>query len=215
MNPKISAVLWDMDGVLVDTREYHFQAWFLVMREIEVMITSDQFGATFGKNNRETLSALLRRHPGTEEGERMVARKEQLFRDSIQGRAALFSGVKDWLDRFEHLSVVQAVASSAPKENIEFLLDELAIRSYFTALVSGHTLPSKPDPAVFLEAARQATVPASNCLVIEDSPVGVQAAKSAGMRCVAVATTRSRRELEMADIVLSSLEELKYEDLMQ
>lgn len=100
------------------------------------------------------------------------------------------------------------MASSAPPENVEDLVDVLGIRDYFDALVTPGDLPGKPDPAVFLKASQQLNVPAMNCIVIEDSIPGVEAARSAGMHCIAVTTTNPPEALTRADIVVETMEQL-------
>ena len=108
----------------------------------------------------------------------------------------------DWLDRLRATGIRQAVASSAPPENINTLVDELGIRAYFEAIVSGYDIPGKPDPAVFLKAASEIDLPPQRCIVVEDAVAGVQAAKRAGMRCIAVTTTNPAHALSDADIVI-------------
>jgi beta-phosphoglucomutase-like phosphatase (HAD superfamily) len=112
------------------------------------------------------------------------------------------------LARLKNAGVRQAIASSAPQENIDVLVDGLGLRQYFAAIVSGATLPGKPNPDVFLEAARQIGVPPSACVVVEDAIAGVQAARNAGMRCIAVTTTNRADKLAAADIVVDRLDEL-------
>ena len=112
--------------------------------------------------------------------------KELRFRQALPDQLSLLPGVLDWLQRFHSWGWKQAVASSAPPENVEALVDELDIRPYFDALVTPGDLPGKPDPAVFLLAAERLGVPADHSLVIEDSVPGIEAARRAGMHCIAV-----------------------------
>ena len=198
------AVLWDMDGVLVDTGEFHFQAWQGVLAEAGIPFNAQLFRQTFGMNNADLIAALLGRPPEPGQAEAIGEHKERLFRQSIAGRARLLDGVADWLRRLQERNSPQAVASSAPCENIDALLDELGIRQFFQAVVSGTDMPGKPDPTVFLLAARQLDVLPHACLVIEDSVAGVTAAKRAGMKCLAVTTTNPRELLLQADLVLDS-----------
>jgi HAD superfamily hydrolase (TIGR01509 family) len=135
-------------------------------------------------------------------------RKERLFRDAIRGHAQPLPGVRAWLERLAAAGTVQAIASSAPQANIDALVDELNLRAYFAALVSGEHLPGKPDPAVFLEAARRLDVSPVQCIVVEDAPVGVESAHRAGMKCIAVATTRPPDALQAADLIVERLDAL-------
>ena len=201
-------VLWDMDGVLVDTGEFHFETWLQVLSEHGVHFSREIFKKIFGMNNSDTLSYLLGEPPTPEQVAEIAGRKEEAFRRAIRGRVIPMPGVVQWLQCLSAWSVRQAIASSAPSANIDLLVDELRIRNRFDAIVSGKELPGKPDPAVFLEAARQIGVRPERCVVIEDSVAGVEAAKRGGMRCIAVTTTTSAEGLSRADIVVDRLDSL-------
>ncbi|OGO26360.1 MAG: hypothetical protein A2136_05310 [Chloroflexi bacterium RBG_16_54_11] len=205
-------VLWDMDGVLVDTGELHFQSWMVALTEAGITFNTEKFRETFGMNNTKILSILLGQAPEAGFVTKVSDRKESLFREMIKGKIQPMPGVRAWLEQLQNMGYRQAVASSAPQANIEALVDEMQIQSYFTTTVSAANLPSKPDPAVFLEAARRLEAPPERCIVIEDATHGVRAAKRAGMRCIAVTTTHPREELAEADVVVDSLEELRTED---
>ena len=204
-------ILWDMDGVLVDTAEYHYRSWVQALTEMGIPIDRQSFGLVFGRNNRDTLETLLGGPPQAELLAGVSQRKESLFREFIHGKARLLPGVLDWLERLRRLGARQAVASSAPQENIDYLVDELGVRSYFMALCAGHELPGKPDPAIFLLAASALGLPPEDCIVIEDSLAGIAAAKRAGMPCIAVATTNPPEKLAGAGLVLERLDRLDVE----
>lgn len=205
-------VLWDMDGVLVDTAEFHFRSWKQTLGEMGIPFERGKFQAVFGRNNRDTLASLLQRPPEAELLQTVSERKEALFRKLIHGNAQPLPGVRAWLERLRRRGALQAVASSAPQENIDFLMDELGLRHYFAALCAGHMLPSKPDPALFLLAASILGLPPGRCLVIEDSPAGIEAAYRAGMRCLAVASTNPLVALGQADLVVERLDRLSATD---
>ena len=204
-------VIWDLDGVLVDTGEFHFQSWSRTLGHYEIPFNRDFFRKTFGMNNTGVLTTLLGQTPDPHLLTKIDQEKEQLFRELIRGQAQPLSGVKSWLDRFAGEACHQAIASSAPQANIDALINELSIRKYFQAVVSGADMPGKPDPAVFLEAARQIEIPVERNLVIEDSVAGVEAARRAGMKCVAVLTSHSREALKNAHIVVERLDELSWD----
>jgi HAD superfamily hydrolase (TIGR01509 family) len=117
-------------------------------------------------------------------------------------------GVKKWLEVFKQNGIRQALASSGSQGNIKAILTALTAETYFNKIISGDGLPSKPDPFVFLKAADCLGILPLNCLVIEDAVVGVQAAKAAGMKCVAVTTNNPAEKLEDADVVLTNITEL-------
>jgi len=202
------AVLWDMDGVLVDSGELHYQSWLETLTTLSIPFDRDKFRLTFGMNNTGILTILLGKPPEADFLERVSNRKESLFRQLIHGRLQLLPGTLELLNRLQERGTLQAVASSAPQANIEVTVDELNIRHYFSALISAYAMPGKPDPAVFLEAASRLGVEPKLCTVVEDAIPGVAAAKYAGMKCIAVSTTHPRSSLSAADVVVDSLEEL-------
>lgn len=202
---RLLAVLWDMDGVIVDTYEGHFQAWQQCFAEVGQPYDEEMFRKTFGMNNRLILTTVFGHELDEEFIQKVSDRKEILFRDGIRGKVQTLPGVMNWLEKFEKMGAKQAVASSAPQANIDALITELGIREYFQAEAAGATLKGKPDPAVFLLAADLLKVDPVDCLVIEDSIAGVEAAKRAGCRCLAVLTTNQASELRKADLVIKDL----------
>ncbi len=206
--PQPYAILWDMDGVLVDTGDFHYQAWDEITRRLGIPYTYQTFHATFGMTNASILRLLLGDDLDPARMEAISLEKETSFRRAVHGKAQTLPGVCDWLAWFASQGVPQAVASSAPMENIDFLVDELNLRGFFQALVSAYHLPGKPDPAVFLEAARQLGRPPARCLVIEDSVAGVTAAQRGGIACLAVATTHPVEKLGAAGRVIQRLSDI-------
>jgi HAD superfamily hydrolase (TIGR01509 family) len=206
--PSQRAILWDMDGVLADTSPLHFETWERVLVEQGIPFDRHKFHLIYGLKNRDLLPYLTDRPMEPEWAERIANQKEQAFRQALHGHLFPLPGVVKWLQKFNKSGYRQAVASSAPPENVDALVDELGIRTYFDALVTPGDLPGKPDPAVFLLAADRLGVTAQNCVVIEDSIPGLEAARRAGMRCIAVTTTNPPEALTQADIVVNTLEEL-------
>lgn len=200
------AVIWDLDGVLADTAEVHFRAWVTALAEWEIPLDRATFDRVFGMNNRDTLTDLLGRPPEPRELATITGRKEHLFRLEASRLARPMPGALDLLAEMGASGWLQALASSAPQANINLLVDKLGIRNWLTAILSGEDLPTgKPDPTLFLETAGVLQVPPERCIVVEDAPAGVEAARSAGMRCIAVATTRSRAALTVADLLFDDL----------
>lgn len=207
----VEAVIWDMDGVLVDTGELHYQTWVKTLAEIGIPFSWEQFQQTFGMNNAGLLTYLLGK-PLTEEFISEISeRKERLFRQEMRGNVQLLPGAREWLERLSRQGCRQAIASSAPQENIDALVDALGIRGYFQALLSAGKIPGKPDPAVFLLAAERLGATPPRCVVVEDAVAGVEAARRAGMRCLAVTTTNPREALLGADLIVNSLLDLPEE----
>ena len=209
-----AAILWDMDGVLVDTWELHSQTWGQAFEEFKVPLKGSQIQATFGMNSLSSLQLLLGDRYQQDFLLEVIDRKEALFYQIAKGGLEPLPGVIRWLEQFRTQGFCQAVASSAPPENIEAVVDTLGIRTFFGALVSGVDLPGKPNPDVFLKAALLVGVSPGRCLVIEDAVHGVRGAHSAGMKCIAVTTTTPAEVLGEADLVLANLSELSEDHLV-
>ncbi|OGO60316.1 MAG: hypothetical protein A2032_02700 [Chloroflexi bacterium RBG_19FT_COMBO_49_13] len=197
-----------MDGVLSDTSQLHFQTWEHILIEQGIPFDRKKFHHIYGLKNYDLLPLLVGKPLDPLYIKRISDRKELAFRQALPGHLQLLPGVLDWLRRFKSWGWRQAVASSAPPDNVEALVDELGIREYFDALVTPGDLPGKPNPAVFLKASRQLEIPARACIVIEDSIPGVEAARSADMHCIAVTTTNPPDALTQADIVVETMVQL-------
>ena len=207
----IKGILWDMDGVLFDTGEVHYQSWCETLPEYGIPFNRETFKRIFGMKNDEIVPRLaagpLSPALVTEIGDR----KEAVFREMIHGSVELLPGTRQWLERFNGWGLQQAVASSAPRANVDALLEETRIGSFFSAVISVDGLPGKPDPAIFLTAAASLGVHPEQCLVIEDAVAGIEAARRAGMRCIALTTSNPAGMLNKADLVLDRLEDFSPE----
>jgi beta-phosphoglucomutase len=208
------AVLWDMDGVLVDTARFHWQAWERLSQAEGFAMTHDDFRRTFGWRNEEILQDLLGSDISRRRASELGDRKEELYRDEVRGRVEPLPGAVGLLQGLREAGFRQAVASSAPRANIELILRELRIERDFGAVLCDRDVElGKPNPQVFLRAAEGLGVAPSHCLVIEDAVMGVRAARSAGMFCLAVTTTHPEEGLLEADRVVASLTEVTVEDV--
>jgi beta-phosphoglucomutase family hydrolase len=199
------AVLWDMDGTLVDSAEYHWQAWRDTMSRENSPITFEQFLATFGQRNDSILRLWLGARATAESIQRLGDAKEALYREYVrQHGIAPLPGAFDWVRRLQRGGWRQAIASAAPRANIETILDVLQAAGCFQAIVSAEDVHrGKPDPEVFLIAAGKLGVPPAHCIVVEDAQHGIEAARAAGMKSIGV--TPNGKHLP-ADIVVRSLD---------
>jgi len=203
-NGHIKAILWDLDGVLADTFELHLHTWQQAMSSYGITISRDQYLPYFGQSPKVMMKNLLERNYENVNFTEIRKKKESLFYKLAPTIVKPIPGSIPWLKFFSH-QVPQAVASSAPMPIIEMLLGVLEIRHHFEALASGSELNSKPAPDVFLLAAELLGVAPQNCLAIEDSPQGVEAAKAAGMRCIGLGTSMPLSALLKADILIQDL----------
>jgi len=200
------AVLWDMDGTLVDSEEFHWLSWRDTMAAEGIPITHDQFVVTFGQRNDSILPRWLGADAMADRIQRVGDAKEELYRRLVrESGLAPLPGAAEWVRRLQRENWRQAVASSAPRANLDVVLEVIGLRGCFQAVVSAEDVTAgKPDPQVFLTAAARLGASPSHCVVVEDAAAGVEAARRAGMRSIGV----SRKSTLAADIAASSLTEL-------
>jgi HAD superfamily hydrolase (TIGR01509 family) len=200
------AVLWDLDGTLIDSEQYHWLAWRDTMADEGVPLTHPQFLKTFGLRNDAIIPQWI---PGatSEQIDRIANAKEQLYRGLVrQGGLAPLPGASEWTERLARDGWRQAIASSAPRENIDAVLAVIGLGSVFQAVVSAEDVTrGKPDPQVFLTAASRLGSPPARSIVVEDAAAGVEAARRAGMPSIGV----SRKGPPLpADLAVASLADL-------
>ncbi|HMP02263.1 MAG TPA: HAD family phosphatase [Gemmatales bacterium] len=214
------ALLWDMDGTLVDTADLHRAAWEQLGLSVGRPITPDDFRTTFGWRNPEILDYLCPDRWSSAEMAELGERKEVAYRAAARSQGVLLlPGVRELLTWARAAGLPQAIGSSAPRANLELLLELTGTAPFFQALVGMEdTTQGKPHPQVFLVGAERLGVAPSACVVIEDATAGVRAARAAGMRCVAIARPGHHSAADLraagADLVTSTLAELSLADLL-
>jgi HAD superfamily hydrolase (TIGR01509 family) len=201
------AVLWDVDGTLIDSAEYHWSAWREVLAAEGFDLTRERFAESFGRRNDATLRGYFGEALPISEIERIGEITETRYRDLVRSRGVqLLPGVRDWLLRLRADGWRQALASSASMLNIEAILEALSLEGFFDAIVSAEDVHTgKPDPEVFVTAAARVAALHPRCVVVEDAPAGIEAAHRAGMHAIGV---RSSHDSLQADIVVGTLDEL-------
>jgi beta-phosphoglucomutase len=205
------AAIWDMDGTLVDTAELHFEAWHAVCREVGRDFTRADFAATFGRRNPEIIQHLFGSRFDDGETARLGDHKEEMYRAVARKGVELLPGARALLEGLRDAGFRQAIGSSAPRENLDLILELTRSAHLFGAVVAMEdTQRGKPDPQVFQVAAQRLNVGPEKCVVFEDAVAGVQAAKAGGMRCVAVRFVAHHPEEALrragADLVVQTLE---------
>lgn len=192
-------VIFDMDGVLVLSEDAHFESWTQVAAQHGVQMTRELFLSTFGQVNEDCIKTMFGPQTPAELVEHIADEKERAYRDIVRAEVPLAPGLVPLLDLLRSAGARLAVGSSAPPENVDLILDAGGLRDYFSVSVDGKQVSrGKPAPDVFLIAAEKLGLAPEHCIVIEDAPVGIQAARAAGMRAVAVATTNLVGDLEQA-----------------
>ena len=211
---KAKAVIWDMDGVIVDTAPYHLKAWQEVFQKRGVKFTKEDFKRNFGQRNDTIIRNTLGQDIPQSEVNVITGEKENSFRNRVRQRIKPLPGAMNLIKLLAEYRFKMALASSAPIENIQLLITSLGINNYFQAIISGRDVAEgKPSPQGFLLAAQRLGIEPKNCIVIEDAVAGITAAKRAGMNCLAVTNTHSRQSLAEADLVVDTLEAVGVNDL--
>jgi len=202
------AVLWDMDGTLIDSEEFHWISWRDTMANEGIPITREQFLASFGQRNDSIIPRWLGAASTIERVETIGDAKEKLYRHLVRkdGISPL-PGVAIWLDRLHNEGWLQAIASAAPRANVEVVLEALSAAHFFQGIVSAEDVHrGKPDPEVYLTAASRVGATPDRCIVVEDAVAGVEGARRAGMRSIGVSPNGKHLP---ADIVVKSLDLLE------
>jgi beta-phosphoglucomutase len=204
MSPK--AVLWDLDGTLVDSEEYHWLSWRDAMRAEGIELSYEKFLASFGQRNDRILGTWLGADADPERVRAIGHAKEAEYRRLAETHGLKpLPGAREWLVALRAAGWKQAIASSAPFENVETMLRVLELTDYLDAFISAEDVTrGKPDPQVFLTAAAKLCVPPSRCVVVEDAAAGVEGARRGGMKSIGV----TRNGTLDADLFVRSLADL-------
>jgi HAD superfamily hydrolase (TIGR01509 family) len=211
----IQTVIFDMDGVIVDTEPVHRYAYYKQFEELDIEVTEAMYTSFTGFSTRNTFQTLKEQFQLTHEVEDLIQRKRNIFNDAFDTKEdlELLDGVRTLIEDLHQNGIQLILASSASKVTIDRVFTRFGLHDFFTHIVSGEDFPkSKPHPAIFEHAASLSTAPKENCIVIEDSTNGVRAAKAAGIFCVGYVSEHSKdQHLDEADLVINHFKELTAE----
>ena len=199
-------VLWDLDGTLVDSEEFHWQSWRDTMRTEGMELSYAQFLASFGQRNDRILTAWLGPDVDRARMQQLGDKKEAEYRRLVEAHGLQpLPGAREWLARLRDGGWKQSIASSAPRLNAETMLRVLQLSEYFDAIVAAEDVTmGKPDPQVFLTAAGKLGTPPDRCVVVEDAAAGVEGARRGGMKSIGV----TKNGTLDADVFVRSLADL-------
>ena len=206
MHAAIHAVIFDLDGTLVDSYDAHYEAWRAISATHGVAVTVDDYYSHFGRRNEDLLrECWMRAGKGELTADEIHAldhEKEAAYRALVAHRFPIMDGARELVASLRADGFRTAVGSSGPPANVALAIQGLALENAFDAVVTGRDVKrSKPDPECFLLAAERISVPPERCVVFEDAPAGITAAKAAGMRCIAITskghTVERQREADL------------------
>ena len=210
----IQTVIFDMDGVIVDTEPVHRYAYFQHFSELNIEVSEELFTSFTGNSTRNVFQRVKTIFNLEDDVEELILRKRSLFNDAFDHKEdlELLEGVENLIKNLHENGVELILASSASKITIDRVFSRFGLHLYFSHIVSGEDFPkSKPHPAIFEFSASLSIAPKENCIVIEDSTNGVLAAKAAGIYCVGYNSIHSKlQDLSKADLIINHFKELDY-----
>lgn len=213
----IKTVIFDMDGVLINSEPLHHEVSLVQFEQLNIEVTNELFATFTGNSNKMIYQKIKDRFQLDHEIEDLITAKNKLFIEAFDKKEDLhlMQGVKELIEDLYNNGMQLVVASSSEMEIIDKVFERFDLNQYFTHKVSGNDFPeSKPNPAIFLKAAELSQTPVENCIVIEDSTNGIKAAKAAGIYCIAYKSEGiDTQDQSLADVVVYNYNKLNYQIL--
>ncbi|MBI2133147.1 beta-phosphoglucomutase family hydrolase [Candidatus Woesearchaeota archaeon] len=213
----LKAVIFDLDGVLIDSLDLHYVSWKKMLADDGISITKSDFSHVFGMTGNDILRGFYskaKKNLDESALKEKIDKKNAFFREFAASMLKPSIGSVQLLEGLKTAGVKAAIGTSAPGKNVEFYLEKTGLGKYFSGYVcADHIKKGKPDPEVFLKAAQVLNEKPEDCVVVEDALHGIEAAKRGGMKAVAVASTNEKSALAGSDLVVDNLAELGVEKL--
>ena len=209
------SIIFDMDGVIIDSNYHHFKAWREFLKKHDISITRADYAEKMsGKINRKIIEMFFGELP-FEQFRKYALEKEAIYRE-LSTEVKLTPGLLDFLNTLDEQKIPRAIATSAPSLNVAHAIEHTSINKYFEVIVDSSCVTKhKPHPEVYLSAAKLINSDPANCVVFEDSLPGIASAQAAGMKVIAVATTHPRNELEHADLIINDFTEINLKKIKE
>lgn len=208
-------IIFDLNGVIVDDSQWHKKAWDLFCLKHNFKLTKTDLNQhVYGKINSEIFQFLFGKKLKKSLLEKYTAEKESLYRNAFKKHLKPTKGLIAFLKKLERKKIILAIATSAPPKNVDFVLTRLKIKKFFSLILDDTSIKKgKPHPEIYLKTAKKIKARPSQCIVFEDSLSGIEAAKRAGMKVIAIATTHRKKEIKIADLVIDSFNDIKFDHL--
>jgi beta-phosphoglucomutase family hydrolase len=199
------AVIFDLDGTMVDNNHVHLQSWQVYLQRLGRTISAEEYRRHVnGRTNKDVIEFIYERKMSDEEAMVFAHEKEAIYRELFAPYIKPVAGLPELLEALQQRGLPMGIATSGIQPNIDFMFEHIPIRAYFSVIVnSSHISKGKPDPEIYVKAAGQLGIAPQHCLVFEDAVVGIQSAKAAGMKVIALTTTHSAEELAGADKLIN------------
>ena len=213
---KLNAVIFDLDGTLLDNNDFHLKSWKLYLKQMGMEISDEDYKANIsGRTNKDATEHVFNKKMTNDEAAQYYLGKEKIYREMYAPVIKPVSGLINLLTELQQNGIKMAIATSGILVNIDFMFDHVPIRHFFEQVInSTHIQNGKPDPEIFITTAQKLHVHPENCVVFEDSIAGVEAANAAGMKVVALTTTHTLEELHDADLVIDDYTQISYSKLL-
>lgn len=212
------AVIFDMDGVIVDSNPTHKISLDIFTKKYGFLLSDEEMKTRlWGRTNKDWISDLFKAKNLTPQEVKLLGvEKEKIFREIYEKTIQPVKGLENFLKLLNKNQIKIAIATSAPSENVNFVLEKTGLRDYFPVILDETFIQKgKPDPEIYLKTAKALGLPNSKCIVIEDSLSGVQAGKDSGSKVIGITTTHSKEELFQTDFVISDFEGLNFDKLAE
>lgn len=210
------AVIFDIDGTLIDNNSFHLQAWQQFFKKRQRTLTEEEYKTHFnGKTNTDVRNYVFEQPLSNGAKETYTNEKEDLYREIYKPHIKPIKGLINLLQELKTDGIPIAIATSGIKVNIDYMFEHVDIKHFFKEVIySKHIQKGKPDPEIYFITAEKLHVTPENCLVFEDSVAGVQSAKAAGMKVIAITTTHKHEELQLADKIIKDYDEISVKDIL-